>query len=312
MADMNAQTYVPVADGETDVAVTMDGEQMKVQATGRRPMQRVYLWSGNKDATSKKKDKGSGLTNKPYKPEEDGPKIATQGGHLPGPEELESNPSAVQYLEVGLVIGDEPGIYKPTAHSKKKDIKTERQRRGEMPRHESALRAFIPITENIPTQSKYYVGTKLAGGRLNPRGIDGEFIFFYPEFWRGVTQDANKKERREFINNQTKHLAAANKTQAERATASITVEDIEKWTTSNPLAVTPAENLVNMLTLDYTLYQATGDRNILRNMLSHLTNAAPDLRYGPNTAAEGVNSFFDFEEELSLANAKLVVQELKV
>lgn len=312
MADTNPQTYVPVADGDADIAVTMDGEQMKVQAPGRRPMQRVYLWGGNKDTASKKKDKGSGFTNKAYKPEEDGPKVATQGGRLPTPEELQPGQSAVQYLEVGLVIGDNPGMYKPTANDKKKDIKAERQRRGEMPRAESAIRAFIPVTENIPTQSKYYVGTKLAAGRLNPRSIDGEVIFFYPEFWQGAPTGASKTERRTFINNQTKHLAAANKTQAERATASITVDDMEKWTTSNPLVVTPFENLANALVLQYTLYQTTGDRSNLRNMLSHITNAASDLRYGPHTASDGVNSFFDFEEDLSVEDAQLVVRELKV
>jgi hypothetical protein len=312
MADTNPQTFMPVVDGDGDIAVTMDGEQMKVQAPGRRPMQKVYLWGGNRDGASKKKDKGSGLTNKTYKPEEDGPGVAPRGGRLPTGEELEPGLSAVQYLEVGLVIGDNPAMYKPTAHDKKKDIKAERQLRGEMPRADSALRAFIPITENIPTQSKYYVGTKLAAGRLNPRAIDGEVIFFYPEFWQGAPTAAAKGERRTFINNQTKHLAAANKTQAERATASITLDDMEKWTKSNPLAVKHVENMANTLVLQYTQYKATGDRSSLRNMLSYMTNAASDLRYGPHTASDGVNSFFDFEEDLSVEGAQLLMRELKV
>lgn len=58
MADMDPQIYLPVVDGDADVALTMDGEQMKVQAPGRLPMQRVYLWVGNRDQ-SKKKEIGS-------------------------------------------------------------------------------------------------------------------------------------------------------------------------------------------------------------------------------------------------------------
>ena len=308
---MNPQTYVPVVDGDADIATTMDGDQMKVQAPGRRPMQRVYFWQGNREG-SKKRDRGSGFTNKAYKPEEDGPQVASQGGRLPTPEELEPGPNAVQYLEVGLVLGDDPAKYKPTATGTKKDIKADRERRGEMARAESALRAFIPVTENIPTQSKYYVGTKLAAGRLNPRSIDGEVIFFYPGFWQGVAAGVSKTVRRTFINNATKQLAAANKTQAERVTASITVEDMENWTRSNPLNVTPPENLVNTIVLQYTLFKSTGDRSHLNSMLSHITNAVPDLRYGPHTASDGVKSFFDFPNELSVADAQLVVRELKV
>lgn len=87
---------------------------------------------------------------------------------------------------------------------------------------------------------------------------------------------------------------------------------MEKWTTSNPLNVTPPENLANTLVLQYTLYQATGDRSSLRNMLTHIMNPASDLRYGPHTSTDGAKSFFDFEEDLSVADAQLVVRELKV
>lgn len=310
MAEMNPQTYVAVVDGDADIAMTMDGEQMKVQAPGRLPMQRVYLWEGNPDP--KKKDKGFRFTNKPYNSKEDGPKVASQGGRLPTPKELQPGPNAVQYLEVGLVIGNNPAMYKPTAGNSKKDTKTDRQRRGKMPRAESAIRAFIPITENIPTQSKYYVGTKLTQGRLNPRCIDGEVIFFYPEFWQGAPTDISKVERRIFINYQTKHLAAASKAQAERATASSIVDDMENRTRSNPLVATPPENLANTLALQYTVFQVTGDRSNLQNMLSYTTNAASDLRYGPHTASDGVKAFFDFSEDLSVVEAQLVIRELKV
>lgn len=306
------KSYLPVTDGDSDVAQTLDGEKMKVQAPGRQPMQFVFLWEGNKDGMSKKKDKGSGLTNKPYKPDEDGPSVLAQVGRLPTHEELQPGANAVRYLEVGLVIGDAPEKYKPTKMGSKKAMADERIRRGELQRHDSAIRAFIPATENIPTQSKYYVGVKPSAGRLNPRVIDQEVIFFYPEFWHGCTAGASKLERRNFINQRTKYFAAVNKTQAERATAAITVDDMAKWTASNPLAVTQPENLANTLVMQFTLFQNTGDRNFLRNMLTEIESAAPDLKNGPHTATEGVKTFLDFSEDLSEQGAQLVAAELKV
>ncbi|KAI4269744.1 MAG: hypothetical protein LQ337_007105 [Flavoplaca oasis] len=304
-------SYLPVTDGEIDIAVTMDGEKMKVQAPGRQPMQHVYLWEGSKDGAAKKRDRGAGFTNKPYKPEEDGPAVVEQGGRLPTGDELQPGTNAVRYLEVGLVIGDKPDMYKPTKATSTKTAQDQRVRRGEMQRARSAIRAFIPVTENIPTQSKYYVGVKPSGGRLNPRLIDGEVIFFYPEFWQGCAAGASKHDRRNFVNQKTKHLAGVNKTQAERATAAITVDDMARWTASNPLTVTQPENLANTLVIQYTLYQYTGDRSYLRNMLGEIEGAAPDLKNGPHTATDGVKTFLDFSEDLSEQGARLVAAEMK-
>jgi hypothetical protein len=87
---------------------------------------------------------------------------------------------------------------------------------------------------------------------------------------------------------------------------------MENRTTSNPLSVTPPENVADTLVLQNTSYQATGDRSNYRNGLTPIADANSDLRYGPHTASDGVKSFFNFEEDLSDANAQLFVRELKV
>ena len=101
-------SHIPVTDGNTDVAQTLDGERMKVQAPGRLPMQRVYLLKGS--ANGRKSEQG--LTNIPYDKKEDGP-VMNPVGSLPSTQELVPGSHVVQYLEVGIVIGDDPSRFKP-------------------------------------------------------------------------------------------------------------------------------------------------------------------------------------------------------
>ncbi|KAL8714821.1 MAG: hypothetical protein Q9220_001334 [cf. Caloplaca sp. 1 TL-2023] len=89
-------------------------------------MQHIYLWEGSKDGAAKKRDRGAGFTNKPYKADEDGPAVVEQGGRLPTGDELQPGSNAVQYLEVGLVVGDKPDMYKPTKATSKKTAQNER------------------------------------------------------------------------------------------------------------------------------------------------------------------------------------------
>lgn len=66
--NLESVSHVPVTDGNADVAETLDGERMRVQASGRMPMQRVYLWRGSADGKNEKS-----LTNRAYDVKEDGP-----------------------------------------------------------------------------------------------------------------------------------------------------------------------------------------------------------------------------------------------
>jgi hypothetical protein len=219
----NSANYSPVTDGDTDIAETLDGERTKVQAPGRLPMQLVYLRKGN---TNGRKKTGKGLTNIPYDPKEDGPVTNPVGSLSTAQELLPSGPNAVQYLEAGIVIGDDPSRFKPAPNADRKNKEARRQR-GEMPRHTSAMRVFIPVipAAAVARQAKYYVGVKPVDGCLQPRIINSECVFFYPEFWQGV-EGATKKGRRAFMYTRMKQLAVSTQTtQDELGTATKATAD---------------------------------------------------------------------------------------
>ena len=213
-------SHIPVTDGNTDVAQTLDGERMKVQAPGRLPMQRVYLLKGS--ANGRKSEQG--LTNIPYDKKEDGP-VMNPVGSLPSTQELVPGSHVVQYLEVGIVIGDDPSRFKPVRPLTNKKNKEGRKQRGDMPRHTSAIRAFIHISPTERSQAKCVVGVKPKDGYLNPRVIDSDCIFFYPEYWVGI-EKGPKVTRRALMHARVKQLATNAEAQAERADATTTADKI--------------------------------------------------------------------------------------
>jgi len=146
--------HIRVTDGNTDVTQTLDGERMKVQAPGRLPMQRVYLLKGS----AKGRKDQQGLTNRPYDIKEDGPTM-NPVGQLPSAQELVPGSTVVQYLEVGMVIGDDPHKFKPSPLANEKN-KEDREQRGVISRHTSAIRAFIHISSTERLQARYVVGVK--------------------------------------------------------------------------------------------------------------------------------------------------------
>jgi hypothetical protein len=93
----------------------------------------------------------------------------------------------------------------------------------------------------------------------------------------------------------------------------MTVDDMARWITPNPLVVPPPENLGNTCAILYTLFAESRDPVYLRNIRALIEKANPDLVFGPRTAAQGVASFFAFDDQLfTLEDAMAVVRELKV
>ncbi|KAF5587770.1 hypothetical protein FPANT_6806 [Fusarium pseudoanthophilum] len=80
----------------------------------------------------------------------------TQHGLCPRPIESELTPhgKADQYLEVGLVIGEEPSKYKPTGLSQNKERQAEQAAMGVLDRSQNVMRTFIRISEYIQPQTK--------------------------------------------------------------------------------------------------------------------------------------------------------------
>ncbi|KAH6679913.1 hypothetical protein F5X68DRAFT_192991 [Plectosphaerella plurivora] len=233
--ETEGNTHAPILDGQLDIAKRSDGQAMKVEADGRRPFQKVQMWCGPKRTTTVEK----------YEPTKDGPAVHNPGTILPGPMELVASDATIEFLEVGIVIGEEPLRYAATLpgrprRKKNEDIET-------MARDPTALRAFIPIRQYIPDQAKYYVGCRLTGGRLHPRMIVTSAIFFYAEFWEGVDDKAAKVAKRSAVNTACKHHAAVFKTAA-------------------------PDNNAQVISLDsqLELFQETGDESILDAMIDSI------------------------------------------
>ncbi|KAM0414579.1 hypothetical protein ACHAPT_013573 [Fusarium lateritium] len=152
---------------------------MRVEADGRQPFQVVYMWANeeNKQETGHTK-----TTNRQYKPETDGPHVVPCPQLPTGAELVQDDKSTKAYMEVGLIIGSNPTNLVPTGLPRAKGRAQARAHRGILRRDEGAMRVFIPMTQHVASQAKYYVGCRLTNGHLSPRVIDNACIFFYPEF----------------------------------------------------------------------------------------------------------------------------------
>ncbi|KAI6081514.1 hypothetical protein F4821DRAFT_264823 [Hypoxylon rubiginosum] len=117
----NAERDLSMVGGNRDIAKTISLERMEVQAKGRQPFQQVYLWtpSINEEGSGGNPLKRKRATTLRYDPNSDGPK-SMPCPPLPGDEELLPHDDAKLYLEVGLIIGDEPDRYKPTGLARSK------------------------------------------------------------------------------------------------------------------------------------------------------------------------------------------------
>ncbi|KAK0635115.1 hypothetical protein B0T17DRAFT_650180 [Bombardia bombarda] len=219
MAD---QAILNVEDGTEDIAMTFHLEKMRTEATGRRPFQKVWLWTSSESAGK------ATVSSSAYNVKTDGPEAGGLPSKLPRAEELipDENPAKSRlYLEVGLIIGNEPLKYKPVgARRSSKKSKLERGKRGVLPRDPTAMRVFAPVTENIASQKKYYVGCMECMGKLYPRLVEKDVIFFYPEFWVGVDQSMRRIARVRELTASVKYHTATNKSRPERLAAPIAEE----------------------------------------------------------------------------------------
>lgn len=145
---------------------------------------------------------------------------------------------------MGLVVGDQVDKYEPKGISRNKEREVERQKRGQLRRAERAMRVFIPVTDFIAEQAKFYVGCRFTAGRLYPRTMKDTNIFFYPEFWSGIDKDLPNKERRRALNVACKQRAAINKSAPERVRAPLTNSEVEKAIAAS---ATRSEHLTSLI-----------------------------------------------------------------
>lgn len=90
--------------------------------------------------------------------------------------------------------------------------------------------------------------------------------------------------------------------------------DIAETAALERMSAAQSESLCADLVAHWTLFKGAelGDPGHLDTMLDIMEKAAPDLKYGPHTQDEGIQRFFDFDEELSKDFAVKMMTELKV
>jgi hypothetical protein len=137
-----------INDGEMDIAETFGREQMRVQANGRKTFQTCNLWMPLEE---KKAHTTKGATIRMYDVENCGPE---HGGTevLPDPAELEPAEETKLYMEVGFIIGDDPGRHTATGTPNAIARKTEQRNRGIMDRERNSMRVFVPVEDTILKQ----------------------------------------------------------------------------------------------------------------------------------------------------------------
>lgn len=134
-----------LSDGYSDIAQRDSSEMMRIDATGRIPYQKVYL------ATSSSVKS----TNATYNPDKE---VLTNGPKLAEGNELVEAENTKLFLKVGLIHGKDPNNFLATGNGRDKKREAAKKQRGVQDRDEHAMRVFVPFTEPVKTQTKYYVG----------------------------------------------------------------------------------------------------------------------------------------------------------
>ncbi|KAM0330908.1 hypothetical protein ACHAQA_003864 [Verticillium albo-atrum] len=298
-----------ITDGTADIAKQSGLARMMVEADGRRPFQKVWLWGGASPGGKK-----PNTTSIAYNPETDGPQVFGKGPILPGLEELglQNTSDVTQYLEVGLVRGGQPNQDHVKNASGKRAQEIAQQQNTIHRRDEGALRAFIAVSELIAPQAKFFVGCRFEEGRLYPRAIEARAIFFYAEFWTGIEEGTSAENRLALLAKNAKYHAAITKNDVERIVAPIVLDVVAKDLTEHPLAVTRAETLVSMLILQQSFFTMSPNMKPLNSMIAMLEASDHNINFGPYTKDRGVSAFMDFGQHLTHNLCDEAIAELKV
>ncbi|KAG4259209.1 hypothetical protein FPRO03_13143 [Fusarium proliferatum] len=283
-------SHQAIEDGYWDLAVNRDYLEMRVEVNGRIPFQRVHLWTSGEERTGSGRMKTS---NEPYKPGIHGPAIIRCPKAPEGDELISSPGKTKEYIEVGLIVGDDP---------EKHSIKaTPTKRKGKqrapviLRRDENAMRVFIAVSEKMNPQAKFFVGCKYSNGRLFPENVSGD-----------------RRNRAKILSENCRKAAALDKTTETRMVATLVPDLVEKIATGHPLVATQPEHLSTKLVLTWHTFVMAGatDKLFIDMMLAAMDNCGVDLKYGPQTRTDAESAFFDFSSELTRAECDELREEL--
>ncbi|KAH7179532.1 uncharacterized protein B0J16DRAFT_402884 [Fusarium flagelliforme] len=197
--EFSAEQEHIVQQGEDDIATSVAGDRVYVDAPGRKWFRHVWLWDS--DYTDD--------TTTTFEPKTHGPGVSKQSP-LPGHSELQPHSMAMEMLEIGLVLADNPKKFHETVKgqtSRSKSRETARKERGTMARDNTWFRAYIKVTDSIQSQAKVFIGCRILDGHLRAITIEIKCIFFYKEFYPGVDVK-NAKDRDAYTRQAIKYYAA--------------------------------------------------------------------------------------------------------
>lgn len=309
MAFSQATDTGVIEDGHQDIAMRWDHARLQVSATGRKLFHRGYLWtwsnSGDIIGDEEKLEK--------YDPKQHS-SIDDPVEKLPTAAELkDGGNSTILVQEVGVIKGNDLEVLtKPGGASRDKEYEDKRKKDPALARGNDVMRVFARVTDTIKKGPNFWVGCKPYEGRLYPKKIVGKYVFFHAEYWTGIEYTLPSKTRKNLILTAVAKAVARDKVEETRPRASITAGDFDKWTGSNPLAVTASEDLANTLKLRIATFDVTGDIAHLKTARQLIKNALPDLKDGPKASNAGLKEWYRYSYELDEEDATRIAQELKV
>ncbi|KAM0438082.1 hypothetical protein ACHAQK_007172 [Fusarium lateritium] len=285
-----AESPVVVQSGDEDIAMTIGMERMHVGAPGRRHFQIVWLWP-----MSNSKGQGNGPA---YKPDVHGPKNGPTPC-LPTKEELQPHLKAEPYLEIGLIIGEDPTKYKPTGHALDKGRAKAQKERGVLQRENSAMRVFHKFTDYKQPQMKVVVGCLPEHGRMTGN----------PDKYKPMLA----KPRAQLVSDSIKNNACRFARDPPKAQVSEVVTEMEKSLAKTPLVATNLDSVVSKSMLIYSMFLKTRDTRYLAALKSALCQPTPDTDYYPLAQDDGEAAFLEFDRDVPLTDESInnLIAEVK-
>lgn len=175
-------TALPASSRE--VAIRCDFRSVKIQAANRQPGKTMYLWASSKGKS----------TLMPFKPDMEGPAIIKCPVNPGALEFLPTEDTTTDYVEVGLVYGDNPSHGVSSIANRGNTSNTGGVALASAARYSNAphrgdrmMRVFTRRTEVGDKRdrliTRFFAGCQLLNGRLHPRVVSVDTVFFYPEVW---------------------------------------------------------------------------------------------------------------------------------
>lgn len=298
-----------IDDGHEDIARRFSGEKLRVDASNRRTFLKCFL-----------RTYGGKNTKESYDVESHGPGIhPNPDAKLPLETELVQDEQTREFLEVGLILAEDPELYlKVTKHGISRDSAAEKARAERILERSQhlVLRAYIEVTEIRPVQAEFFVGCLFRDGHYELKRGKREWVFFYQEFQpcpdvkpSGKSEKPlNQVERKSAIIHNAK-VAASVRPALHTTRSSIMMNKIA---TANQLHVTPRSSLYTQLNILLAIFENKGSEDILDAIIDVLESMGLDLTDDATLENKGIRAFTSFKDQFTLELSHALEKEIQV